>query len=220
MTEIFEALALKIHVEIYDLDMAETIWPMSDEHDDEGVWMLKERADKMTDNQIGGWFLNKYLIDYGNTFEFTVTRGEVEMKRFRRNVKPINEVSDVCVKITVDASKIDVNLQVLENRVKAFNTFQGIRVGDYVRHLSGKLDRVTHVGPDSAQTGGGNGSYYLGEGGYLSYSGGLDPGIPRNKLVLTEEVFPGMIWFFSMDQHEAHNGIDFKIDFRVYNQIE
>jgi hypothetical protein len=91
MTEEFDAFAVKIHVEIYDLDMAETIWPMFDEHNDEGVWMLKERADKMTDDQIGGWFLNKYLIDYGNTFEFTVTRGKVEMKRFRKQVKSINK---------------------------------------------------------------------------------------------------------------------------------
>ena len=93
MTEEFDALAVKIHVEIYDKDMAETIWPMSDEHEDEGVWMLEERADKLTDDQIGSWFLNKYLIDYGNTYDFTVTRGEVEMKRFRRNIKSINKIT-------------------------------------------------------------------------------------------------------------------------------
>ena len=124
------------------------------------------------------------------------------------------------VKNSWELATVEVNLQTLERRVKAFNTFQGIRVGDYVRHLSGKLDRVTHVSPDSAHTGGGNGSYYLGEGGYLSYSGGLDPRLPRNKLVLTKEVMPGTVWFFSRDHHTAHNGIDFSIDFRVYNVIE
>ena len=93
MIEEYEELAVKIHVEIYDKDMAETIWPMSDEHEDEGVWMLKERADKLTDDQIGSWFLNKYLIDYGNMYDFAVTRGEVEMKRFRRNIKSINKIT-------------------------------------------------------------------------------------------------------------------------------
>ena len=36
MIEIYKALGVKMHVEIYDKDMAETIWPMSDEHEDEG----------------------------------------------------------------------------------------------------------------------------------------------------------------------------------------
>jgi hypothetical protein len=85
--EVFEALGVKIHVEIYDKDMAETIWPMSDEHEDEGFWLRKERADQMTDDQIGSYFLNTRLIDYGNSYDFTVTRGEVEIRRFRRKIK-------------------------------------------------------------------------------------------------------------------------------------
>ena len=119
-----------------------------------------------------------------------------------------------------EAATVVVNLQILERRVTAFNAIKTIREGDYVRHLIGKMDRVTYVWPESAQTGGGQGSYYLGEGGYVSYSGGLDPGIPLTKLVLTDEVKKGMIWFFSRDYHIAHNGIDFSIDFRVYNAIE
>ena len=86
MTEIDEALGVNIHVEIYDRDMAETIWPMNDEHEDEGIWLLKEKADKLTDDQIGKWFLNKYLIDYGNSYDFTVIRGEERMLKFRRKV--------------------------------------------------------------------------------------------------------------------------------------
>ena len=87
--EEYDALAVKIHVEIYDNDMAETIWPMNDEHEDDGIWLLKEKADKLTDNQIGRWFLEKYLIDYGNSYDFTVTRGTVEMMKFRRKVKAV-----------------------------------------------------------------------------------------------------------------------------------
>ena len=89
--EEYDALAVNIHIEIYDKDMAETIWPMSDEHEDKGVWLLKEKADKLTDDQIGKWFLDKYLIDYGNSYEFTVTRGEVKTLKFRRKVKLVNK---------------------------------------------------------------------------------------------------------------------------------
>ena len=119
-----------------------------------------------------------------------------------------------------ELATVEVNLQILERRVTAFNALKTISEGDYVRHLTGKMDRVTYVWPESAQTGGGQGSYYLGEGGYISYSGGHDPGIPLTKLVLTDEVKKGMIWFFSRDNHNAHNGVDFSIDFRVFNEIE
>jgi len=124
------------------------------------------------------------------------------------------------VKNSWEVATIEVNLQILERRINALNAVKTIREGDYVRHLSGKMDRVTHVWEDSAQTGGGQSSYYLGEGGYVSYSGGLDPGIPLAKLVLTDEVKKGMIWFFSRDHPTAHNGVDFMIDFRVYNVID
>jgi hypothetical protein len=124
------------------------------------------------------------------------------------------------VKNSWELATVEVNIQILERRVTAFNAIKTIRVGDYVRHLTWKMDRVTYVWPESAQTGGGQGSYYIGERGYVSYSGGLDPSIPLTKLVLTDEVKKGMIWFFSRDHHTAHNGIDFNIDFRVYNVID
>jgi hypothetical protein len=119
-----------------------------------------------------------------------------------------------------ELATVAVNQQILERRVNAFNAIKTIREGDYVRHLSGKMDRVTYVWPESAQTGGGQGSYYLGEVGYTSNSGGLDPGIPLTKLVLTDEVKKGMIWFFSRNHHTAQYGVDFYIDFRVYNEID
>ena len=130
-------------------------------------------------------------------------------------ISPVQEYKN-----TWDNDTRVMNLQILERRVNAFNAIKTIMEGDYVRHLSGKMDRVTYVWPDSAQTGGGQSSFYLGEGGYVSYSGGLDPGIPLAKLVLTEEVKKGMVWFFSRDHHTAHNGVDFMIDFRVYNVTE
>lgn len=124
------------------------------------------------------------------------------------------------VKNSWETATAEINLQILERRVKALNAIETIREGDYVLHLSGKMDRVTHVWDDAAQTGGGQGSYYLGERGYVAYSGGLDPGIPLTKLVITDKIKKGMIWFFSRNHATAHNGVDFQIDFRVYNVIE
>jgi hypothetical protein len=34
MTEVYDALGVNIKVEIFDLDMREIIWPMSDDDDD------------------------------------------------------------------------------------------------------------------------------------------------------------------------------------------
>ena len=87
MIEEYEALGVNIKVEIFDLDMSEIIWPKSDNNTDKGVWLPKETADKFTDDQIGKWFLNRFLIDYGNSYDFTVTRGEVEIRNFRRKAK-------------------------------------------------------------------------------------------------------------------------------------
>jgi hypothetical protein len=84
--EEYEALAVDIKVEIFDLDMRETVWPVPGDEYDPGVWLPKEVADKMDDDQIGKWFLNRVLFDYGNSFEYTVTRGEVAMKTFKRKV--------------------------------------------------------------------------------------------------------------------------------------
>ena len=85
--ETYEAIAVNVKVEIFDLDMRETIWPMPDDNDDEGIWLPKETADKFTDDQIGKWFLNRFLIDYGNSYEYTVTRGEEKIMSFKRRVK-------------------------------------------------------------------------------------------------------------------------------------
>ena len=84
--EEYEAPGVNIKVEIFDLDMRETIWPMSDD-DDKGIWLPKVTADKYSDDQIGKWFLNRYLIDYGNSYEFTVTRGDEKMMTFKRRIK-------------------------------------------------------------------------------------------------------------------------------------
>lgn len=109
-----------------------------------------------------------------------------------------------------------------EERKRAYNDLQGIRVGDYLRMPDGKFTRATHIWrdeddiPELVQDGGGRyGSFYLGEG-YCSYSGGLDPGVKAAYLCPTHETEPGHVWFFHHDCWKADNGVYFTMDFRVF----
>ena len=62
-------------------------------NDDKEIWLPEETADKYTNDQIGRWFLNHYLIDYGNSNEFTVIRGEENMMTFKRRTN--EDVSNI-----------------------------------------------------------------------------------------------------------------------------
>ena len=59
--EEYEALGVNIKVEIFDLDMRETIWPMSEMMMTREFGCQKKQLINITDDQIGKWFLNRYL---------------------------------------------------------------------------------------------------------------------------------------------------------------
>lgn len=110
------------------------------------------------------------------------------------------------------------NDTILNNRMTRYNKITGPRVGDWIREYSGRMTRATHDWGDNSimQHGGGeHGRFYL-DDGYLSYSGGLDTGIKKADLVRTDEVKSGAVWFFKRNYHTAHNGIDYMVDFGVY----
>ena len=75
------------------------------------------------------------------------------------------------------------NANILRSRLAAFNARTGPRVGDWLALAPPDprcptYTRFTHDWGDHIQTGGQDGSYYFSSTGHLSYSGGLDPGIP------------------------------------------
>lgn len=108
--------------------------------------------------------------------------------------------------------------EILTDRLTKYNKINGPRVGDWIREQSGRMTRATHDwGDDSImQHGGGEfGQFYLGDG-YISYSGGLDTGIKKASLKLTNEVKAGKVWFFKNDYATAFNDIEYMVDFRVY----
>lgn len=97
------------------------------------------------------------------------------------------------------------------------------QVGEWVREVDGSMSRVTYVWELSdglyVQAGGGElGSFYLLDSGHESYSGGLDPGFPGERLTLTDETAPGQVWFFHHDFPGAHRGVYFMMPERVWNR--
>ena len=127
----------------------------------------------------------------------------------------------------------DRDLQILKTRQASYDAKPGARVGDWFRLANGEMRRFTHDWEDSLQTtcvDGESGSFYLGmidgmwlDAGqapyaYVSYSGSLDPSIPRNRLEDTGETRPGRVWFFHGDFQMANNGVEFEIPFRVFKE--
>jgi len=108
----------------------------------------------------------------------------------------------------------DRDATIKARRLAAWNTRNGPRVGDFVIMPDLTYQRFSHDWGDSIQTSEG-GSFYLGEG-YASFSGGLNPSVPKSRLVLTDEIREGSFWFFHHDFMRAHNGVYFTAPCRVY----
>lgn len=98
-----------------------------------------------------------------------------------------------------------------------------INVGDFVTFLDGTTRRVSYVWPGdddkpgSIQTSD-EGSFYLGDG-YVSFSGSLRQGVPFATLADTGDTHDGSVWFFHHDYHQAHNGVDATVKFRVWREV-
>lgn len=116
--------------------------------------------------------------------------------------------------------RAETNLRILKERVFDFNKKEGPRVGDYLELPYGLMTRFTHAWDDGIQIGGGSASYYLGDGGYISYSGGLDPSIEYTSIEPTEKVKDGMVWFFNEGYTGGGRGVHFYIPFRVFKLVD
>lgn len=110
--------------------------------------------------------------------------------------------------------------EILAELTAKWEAVPGPRVGDFVITSNG-LQRFTHDWGNELQTtcatfgGAKSGSFYLGHG-FMSFSGSLDPGVPKSGLKLTDEIRPGACWFFSHGFAEASNGVSVMVPCRVY----
>ena len=116
----------------------------------------------------------------------------------------------------------DVDAKILAERAKVWNKRSGPRVGDFVRMLDNTLRRFTHDWGDGLQVtctkfGG---SFHLCDHGAVSYSGALDPAIPKAQLAVTKLRRLGSFWFFHHNEWRAHNGVHVNIRCRVFREVE
>lgn len=108
------------------------------------------------------------------------------------------------------------NETILEERTKLFNKRPGVRVGDFLKLSNGKYLRFSHNWGNKVQTSGvDKGSFYFGNG-YCEFSGSLYAPIDKSKLTQLDETAEGDIWIFNNNEICAHNGVYFKIKFRVF----
>ena len=114
----------------------------------------------------------------------------------------------------------DKDLNILKTRIKEYDRIKDARVGDFFITSEDHYVRFTHAWDDHIQTSESekSGSFYLGNG-YISYSGGLDPGFKYSEIVDTGQIKKGWIWFFHDGWQLAHCGVHFNIDFRVFKII-
>ena len=91
------------------------------------------------------------------------------------------------------------------------------RVGDFIIMPDRSYERAACVRDDGIQTCTG-GSFAL-DNGYASMSGSLNPGIPKEKLIRTDEVREGNFWAFHHNIWTAHNAIGISCACRVFKVI-
>lgn len=111
------------------------------------------------------------------------------------------------------------NEEIITRRMNQREKLDGPQVGDFVildpTQEPTEYHRFSHDWGDVIQTARG-GSIYLVEGGWGSFSGALDPSIPKTKLFKTGLKRPGRFWIFQNDYATAGNGYEFKVPVPVW----
>lgn len=96
-------------------------------------------------------------------------------------------------------------------------------VGDFVLYPGGELERVSYVHGYNAQGGtvqtSPGGSFHLGRG-YVSFSGGLNPGVQRSSLTDTGYRRDGTVWIAHHGRLVADCARNVNAPFRIYTTTE
>jgi len=107
---------------------------------------------------------------------------------------------------------------ILERRQAALDKITRPKNGDFIIMTDGTLKRFCHDwGEEGLQTTTG-GSFYLGENGSVSYSGGLDPTTPLYRIEPTGQRRAGSVWFFDRDIWGAGRGVYLNAIFNVWKE--
>ena len=112
-----------------------------------------------------------------------------ELNKFNPNYIPYSGAS-------LDTEAIQLDFDLLREYTKRYESRYSLQpsLGDSLRLPDGQIVYFCHIYNDSVQTCA-SGSFHLSESGFISYSGGLDPGISFNDIKLTNEKYTLPIWF-------------------------
>lgn len=116
---------------------------------------------------------------------------------------------------------------ILSERQKARFRLSGPQIGDYVERADGMKARFTHEWNDGLQTTSwskdgakDHGGFYLNNNGSMSYSGSLEPSIPKTHLRLKDGLSRASFWFFHHGETGAHRGVSSDMFVRTYELID
>lgn len=113
-------------------------------------------------------------------------------------------------------SKALIDLDLFQKRQEAIDNRTKISEGDWIIRKSGEYERVSVARGGYIQAGG-NGSNYISQTGFCSYSGSCGDRI--EKVELTDETMEGSCWIFSGDWSGAHRGVYNFLKFKVYREL-
>lgn len=111
--------------------------------------------------------------------------------------------------------KAEKDIALIKERIKNYHNRPGFKVGGFIHLPDGQKVIISHVWEDTVQTSGG-GSMHINSSGGISYSGGLDSGIKKDDLILTDELDSGQIWIFHEGLSGANRGVYYNMPFPVY----
>lgn len=110
----------------------------------------------------------------------------------------------------------DRDAQILADRVQEWNKRAGPRVGDWLIFADGVMHRFSHDWEEHGLQTSKGGSFYLDDNGYASFSGGLNPCVPRDKVLNSGQTRLGRFWFFHHDYMTAHAAVNVELTCRVF----
>lgn len=147
----------------------------------------------------------------------------LQMNLFRESYRDIvheyeyngeNKINfDIQPQYVIDKAERD--LAIIKDRIEKFNSREGFKIGSKIKLPDGQYVMISQIWDESVQTSLG-GSMHLGKSGYISFSGGMDSGIDKSDLILTDEVSYSTIWIFHNDLSGGGRGVYYKMPFQVY----
>ena len=99
----------------------------------------------------------------------------------------------------------DIDKGIAMERCSLLRECEGPRIGDFCIMPNGSFERFSYDWGESIQTSPG-GSFYLGRG-YASFSGSLNPAIPKERIKATPTYKEGEFWIFHHDDRCADNAV-------------